>query len=116
MLAQTLAEGMAGIALAQLVRPGCPVVLGSFHTTMNPRSGALTLGTPEANLATMALAQLGRRLGVPVRSGGGQITSSNSADGQAMQDSAGAMWATILAGANQVRNLSNLPPRIIVVR
>ena len=71
-LAQTLAEGMAGIALSQLVRPGCPVVLGSFHTTMNLKSGALTFGTPEANLATMALAQLGRRLGVPVRSGGGQ--------------------------------------------
>lgn len=72
-LAQTLAEGMAGIALAQLVHPGCPVMLGSFHTTMNLKSGALTFGTPEANLATMALAQLGRRLGVPVRSGGGQI-------------------------------------------
>ncbi len=101
-LAQTLAEGMAGIALAQLVRPGCPVVLGSFHTTMNLKSGALTFGSPEANLATMALAQLGRRLGVPVRSGGGQITSSNAADGQAMQDSTSAMWATVLSGTHQV--------------
>ena len=101
-LAQTLAEAMAGIALAQLVRPGCPVVLGSFHTTMNLKSGALTFGTPEANLTTMALAQLGRRLGVPVRSGGGQITSSNAADGQAMQDSTSAMWATVLSGAHQV--------------
>ena len=101
-LAQTLAEAMAGIALAQLVRPGCPVVLGSFHTTMNLKSGALTFGSPEANLATMALAQLGRRLGVPVRSGGGQITSSNAADGQAMQDSASAMWATVLSGTHQV--------------
>ena len=101
-LAQTLAEAMAGIALAQLVRPGCPVVLGSFHTTMNLKSGALTFGSPEANLATMALAQLGRRLGVPVRSGGGQITSSNAADGQAMQDSTSAMWATVLSGTHQV--------------
>ena len=100
-LAQTLAEAMAGVALARLVRPGCPVVLGSFHTTMNLKSGALTFGSPEANLSTMALAQLGRRLGVPVRSGGGQITSSNAADGQAMQDSTGAMWATVLSGAHQ---------------
>ena len=68
-----------------------PGLLGSFHTTMNLQSGALTFGSPEANLATMALAQLGRRLGVPVRSGGGQITSSNAADGQAMQDSISAM-------------------------
>ena len=102
MAAQTLAEAMAGIALAQLVRPGCPAVLGSFHSTMSLRTGSLSFGTPEANLVTMALAQLGRRLGVPVRSGGGQVTSANMADGQAMQDSANAMWATILSGANQV--------------
>ncbi len=100
--AQTHAEAMAGIALAQLVRPGCPVVYGSFHNTMSLKSGALTFGTPEANLVTLALAQLARRLGVPVRSGGGQITSANSADGQAMADSASAMWATVLSGANQV--------------
>ncbi|MEO5760375.1 MAG: trimethylamine methyltransferase family protein, partial [Mesorhizobium sp.] len=100
--AQTHAEAMAGIALAQLVRPGCPVVYGSLHNSMSLKSGALTFGSPEANLVTMALAQLARRLGVPMRSGGGQITAANSADGQAIQDSASAMWATILSGANQV--------------
>ncbi|MEM9100474.1 MAG: trimethylamine methyltransferase family protein, partial [Pseudomonadota bacterium] len=100
--AQTLAEAMVGIALAQLVRPGCPCVFGSFHSTMNLRSGALTFGSPEASLTTFALAQLGRRLGVPVRSGGGQITAANCADGQAMQESSSAMWATLLSGANQV--------------
>ncbi|MDW4548361.1 trimethylamine methyltransferase family protein [Defluviimonas sp. D31] len=100
--AQTHAEAMAGIALAQLVRPGCPVVYGSFHNTMSLKSGALTFGTPEANLVTMALGQLARRLRLPVRSGGGQITAANSPDGQAMQDSASAMWATVMSGANQV--------------
>ncbi|MEM7075252.1 MAG: trimethylamine methyltransferase family protein [Pseudomonadota bacterium] len=100
--AQTLAEAMVGLALAQLVRPGCPVVFGSFHSTMNLKSGALTFGSPEANLVTMALTQLGYRLGVPVRSGGGQITASNAPDGQAMQDSAGAMWSTLISGAHQV--------------
>lgn len=100
--AQTLAEGMVGIALAQLVRPGCPCVLGSFHSTMNLRTGSLTFGTPEANLVTMALSQLGRRLGVPVRSGGGQITAANAPDGQAMQDSANAMWASLISGAHQI--------------
>ena len=29
-LAQQLAEALAGIALAQLIRPGCPVIFGSF--------------------------------------------------------------------------------------
>ena len=96
--AQTLAEAMAGIALVQLVRPGCPVVFGSFHSTMNLKSGALTFGSPEANMTTMALSQLGRRLGVPTRSGGGQITAANAPDGQAMQDSTNAMWSTHAVG------------------
>ena len=100
--AQTLAEGMVGIALAQLVKLGTPCVFGSFHSTMNLRSGALTFGSPEANLTTMALSQLGRRLGVPTRSGGGQITASNAPDAQAMADSVAAMWSTVLSGANQV--------------
>jgi len=99
---QTLAEAMVGIALAQLVRPGCPVVFGSFHSTMNLRTGALTFGSPEANLATMIVSQVGRRLNVPVRSGGGQITGSNTPDGHAMQDSTSAMWATLLSGGHQV--------------
>jgi trimethylamine--corrinoid protein Co-methyltransferase len=100
--AQTLAEAMVGIALTQLVRPGCPAMLGSFHSGMNLRSGALTFGSPEANLTTMAISQLGKRLGVPVRSGGGQITASNAPDAQAMQDSTGSMWSTLLSGAHQV--------------
>jgi len=100
--AQTLAEAMVGIALSQLVRPGCPAVFGSFHSSMNLKTGALTFGSPEANMTTMAMSQLGRRLGVPVRSGGGQVTASNAADGQAMQDSADAMWATLLSGGHQV--------------
>ena len=100
--AQTLAEAMVGIALVQLVRPGCPVVFGSFHSTINLRTGSLTFGSPEANLTTMALSQLGRRLGVPVRSGGGQISAANAPDGQAMQDSTGAMWSTLISGAHQV--------------
>ena len=75
---------------------------------MNLKSGALTFGSPEANLVTMALSQLGRRLGVPVRSGGGQITASNAPDGQAMQDSTDAMWSTLLSGAHQVWHCGGL--------
>ena len=102
MAAQTHAEILAGIALTQAITPGCPVVYGSFHNTMSLKSGALTFGTPEANLVTFALGQLARRLDVPFRSGGGQVTGSNAADGQAMSESTAAMWATVLSGAHQV--------------
>jgi len=39
-VAQTLAEALAGMALAQLVNPGAPVVLGSFASSLSMQSGA----------------------------------------------------------------------------
>jgi trimethylamine--corrinoid protein Co-methyltransferase len=99
LLAQAHAEAMAGIALSQLVRKGSPMVYGNLLTTMNLKTGAPTFGTPEANLSTFAIAQLCRRLGLPLRCGG-HLTASKAADGQAMQESADGMMAGILAGSN----------------
>ncbi len=99
LLAQAHAETLAGIALSQLVRRGAPVVYGNFLTTMNLKTGAPTFGTPEANLSTFAIAQLCRRLGLPLRCGG-HLTASKVVDGQAMQESAASMLAGLLAGAN----------------
>ena len=101
-LAQTHAEAMVGIALSQLVRKGTPVIYGNFNTTMNLQTGSLSFGSPESNLCHMAFTQLGKRLGLPVRSGGGQLSASNSADAQAMQESSTGMMSDILAGANMV--------------
>lgn len=101
LVAQAHAEAMTGIALAQLVRPGSPMVYGNFLTTMNLRSGAPTFGTAESTLATYAVGQLARRLGLPLRCGA-HYTASKVADGQAMQESADAMSAGILAGTNYV--------------
>lgn len=101
LLAQAHAEAMVGIALSQLVRKGAPVVYGNFLTTMDLRTGAPTFGTPEAHLATFAIAQLCRRLGLPLRCGG-QLTASKVADGQAMQESTASMMTGLLAGSNFV--------------
>jgi len=99
LLAQAHAEAMAGIALSQLVRKSAPVVYGNFLTTMNLKSGAPTFGTPEANLSTFAIAQLCRRLGLPLRCGG-HLTASKVTDGQAMQESVASMMTGMLAGSN----------------
>ncbi|MFL5669263.1 MAG: trimethylamine methyltransferase family protein, partial [Chloroflexota bacterium] len=67
---QTLAEALAGMAFCQIVRPGAPVIFGSFASSMSMQSGAPTFGTPEPQLVLFVLAALARRLGVPFRSGG----------------------------------------------
>ena len=98
-VAQALAEGMVGVALTQLVRPGAPAVFGNFVSSMSLKSGAPTFGMPEPALGTYAIGQLARRLGVPLRTGG-SFTSSKIADAQAAQESSDSLMPALLAGAN----------------
>lgn len=98
---QTLAEALAGMAYVQLVRPGAPVVFGSFASSMSMQSGAPTFGTPEPALVLYILAACARRLGVPFRSGGA-LTASKVPDAQAAYESANTMQPTLLAGVHFV--------------
>lgn len=98
-LAQAHAEAMVGVALTQLVRPGAPVVYGNFLSSMSLKSGAPTFGMPEPALASLAVGQLARRLGVPLRVGGAQ-TASKIVDYQAGQESADSLMPAVLCGAN----------------
>jgi trimethylamine--corrinoid protein Co-methyltransferase len=99
--AQTLAEALAGMAFTQLVRPGAPVVFGSFASSMSMQTGAPTFGTPEPSLVLYVVAQLARRLGVPFRSGG-SLCASKLPDAQAAYESANTLQATVLGGVNFV--------------
>jgi len=98
-LAQCFAEALFCVALTQLERPGAPVILGNFLSSMSLRSGAPTFGTPEPALAYLAIGQLARRLGVPLRCGG-NLCASKVADAQAASESANSLWPAFLAGAN----------------
>jgi trimethylamine--corrinoid protein Co-methyltransferase len=97
--AQILAEAMAGMAFVQLVRPGAPVVFGTFSSSISMQSGAPTFGTPEPALVINVAAALARRLGVPFRSGGG-LTASKIADAQAGYESANTLTSAVAAGVN----------------
>jgi len=98
-LSQVLAEVMGGIAFTQLVRPGAPVVFGTFVSTVSMQSGAPTFGTPEAALAIYGAAQLARRLNLPFRSGG-SLTASKRPDAQAAYESANTLFPAMTAGTN----------------
>ena len=98
-LAQCFAEAMMCVALTQLERPGAPAILGNFLSSMSLKSGAPTFGTPEPALGYMAIGQLARRLGVPLRCGG-NLCASKIPDAQAAYESANSMWPAFLCGAN----------------
>lgn len=98
-LAQCFAEAVFCVALGQLERPGSPAILGNFLSSMSLRSGAPTFGTPEPALAYLAIGQLARRLGVPLRCGG-SLCASKVPDAQAAYESANSMWPALFAGSN----------------
>ncbi len=100
-IAQLNAEAIAGMCFAQLVRPGAPVVYGNFVTTVSMQSGAPVMGTPEPAMMIYVTAQLARRYGVPIRTGG-MLTGSKLADAQAAYESVQTMLPTMLAGTNFV--------------
>jgi trimethylamine--corrinoid protein Co-methyltransferase len=99
-LAQQLAEAMAGLALYQLLRRGAPCTMGTYIGAISMQTGAPAFGTPESLLGMCAAAELARRLGVPVNSAGGAVTSACLPDAQAAQESALTLQASVLAGAN----------------
>jgi len=98
---EILAETLAGMALTQLVRPGAPVIMGSFCGAVSMRTGSPMFGTAEATQMIFATGQLARRLEVPFRSGG-SLCSSKVADAQAAYESAHTLLPSLLAGANMV--------------
>jgi trimethylamine---corrinoid protein Co-methyltransferase len=96
-----IAEALSGVALVQAVRPGCPVLFGSFFTAVDMRTGGPSFGTPESVLGTLAGGQLARRYRLPYRGGGG-LCSSNSLDMAAAAETSMTLWATMLAGSHLV--------------
>ena len=100
-LSQLLAEAMAGVALTQIIRPGVPVIFGTFVSSISMQSGAPTFGTPESNLLLLGAAQLARRLNLPFRSGGA-LCASKVTDAQAAYESANTLQATMNGGVNFV--------------
>jgi trimethylamine--corrinoid protein Co-methyltransferase len=96
---QALAEALAGMAYAQLVNPGAPVIFGTFASSLSMSTGAPTFGTPEPALVLYVMAALARRVGVPFRSGGG-FNNAKITDAHAGYESANSLMPAINAGVN----------------
>jgi trimethylamine---corrinoid protein Co-methyltransferase len=97
-IAQQNAEALFCIALAQLVRPGTPMVYGAFTSNVDMRTGSPAFGTPEYVKAAFASGQMARRYGLPWRSS--NATASNVVDAQAAYESEMAVWGAVMGGVN----------------
>ena len=94
------AEFLASLALAQIVRPGAPVIYGSFTSNVDMKSGSPAFGTPEYAKAAFGAGQIARYIGLPWRSS--NATAANTPDAQAAYESQMSLWGALLGGGNYI--------------
>ena len=99
-VAQSLAEALCAVVLAQIINPGCPCVIGTFTSNVDMKSGAPAFGTPEYMRATQMTGQMARFYDLPMRSSG--VCAANVPDGQAMWETSNSLWAAVQSGTHMV--------------
>ena len=101
-LAQGLAEILAGIVLADAIKPGHPCVHAFMPFVSDLRTGAMTGGSGEAAVTSAAAAQLLSDLGIPHAVSAG-ITEAKTADSQAGYEKGYTVSLAAHAGADMVQ-------------
>ncbi len=89
-IAVSNAETLAGVALAQAVRPGAPVLYGCQSTTSDPGTASISIGAPEQALFIAHGGALAKFYRLPCR-GGGLLTDADRVSAQSG-------WEAMLTG------------------
>ena len=100
-VAQLNAEALAGIAFAQLCRPGSPMIYGHFLAAVSMKTGAPMAGTPELAFMNFMIGQLARKYRLPLRSSG-MLAGAKQVDAQAAYEAIQNMYGAFLSGANYI--------------
>jgi trimethylamine--corrinoid protein Co-methyltransferase len=106
-LAQQNAEVLASVVLAQLVRPGLPIVYCGRLAMMEPRSGVSVWGGVELGLVSAATVQLAHRHGLPVNVYG-LSTNAHVLDLQSGYERALNAILPALAGADELSGIGEM--------
>lgn len=97
-MALNTAEVLFGIALAQLVRPGAPVLYGCAAMNVDMKTGAPAYGLADMHRCTLIGGQMARRYKLPMRSS--NFSAANSVDFASGYESANSVMAAMTAGAH----------------
>lgn len=98
-LALNNAEVLSGIVLAQLVRPGTPVIYGSFLRIMDMRTGNVSISSPEFCIFRPCIASLARYYKMPSWAGV-MLNDAKIIDCQAGYEKALSALMSALGGVN----------------
>ncbi len=100
-IVQNNVEILAGVVVAQLIRPGVPVVYGNTSSITDMKTMSLATGAPEFSLMEIAACQLARFYKLPFRGGGG-LTDAKEVDVQAGIESATNLFCTFAINADYI--------------
>jgi len=98
---QSTAETLAGIVISQTARKGAPVIFGGSPITFDMRHATPSLGAIESAMLGVALAQMGKRYGLPTHMYVG-TSDAKVLDAQAGMESAQGIIMGTLAGINNI--------------
>ncbi|MDH7486180.1 MAG: trimethylamine methyltransferase family protein [Anaerolineae bacterium] len=98
-LALENAEILAGIVIAQLFGPGCPVCYGGIPHIMDMRTLQISFGSPEQGLMAVAMTQMAHTYGLPVYINVG-LSDSKRVDAQSGLERGMTLLMGALAGAD----------------
>ena len=100
-LAQVTAEGLACLAIVNMIRPGCPMTFAIWPFVSDLRTGAFSGGSGEEALMMAACAQIGRFYDLPT-SVAASMSDSKLPDAQAGFEKGITAVTAGLAGANRI--------------
>jgi trimethylamine---corrinoid protein Co-methyltransferase len=92
------AEILAGIVVAQLIRPGAEVIYAGHPILLDMRTSIASCGQAEAGLLAAALVELGRSYRIPTASNG-LTTDSHACDEQAAVEKMLTGYQAVMSGA-----------------
>lgn len=119
-VSQANAEILSAIVITYAVKPGTPILYGSWGRHMDMRFGSVTMGGPEFGLLKVCTAQMGRFYKIPTR-GGGVLTDSLISDTQcgyekmitSLIPALGGINYISGMGLNETENMQSLPQLVI---
>jgi len=106
-LVQQNAEVLASIVIAQLVKPGLPIIYCGRLAMMEPRTGSSVWGGVELALASVGTVQIAHRYGLPVNVYGFS-TNSNTLDLQNGYERAFNAALPALMGADELSGIGEM--------